>query len=234
MNGGSAGIGAIPGHRCPDRADVLFRGSGRVYLHLPGFVFDKPFPSMPTDHLQDLRRILAGNASFMAILRAVRAAALPQGCVGAGAVRSLIWDALHGQPRWTMRGDVDVAYFDGADLSDASQSAYLARLRHIEPDVPWEVVNQAGVHLWYERHFGFTVAPLSSLEQAVATWPEFATCVAVRLAADGRIEVVAPWGLEDLFSMTVRHNPARASLAEYRRRAEAKRYADIWPRVTVV
>ncbi|WP_231378497.1 nucleotidyltransferase family protein [Bordetella sp. FB-8] len=181
-----------------------------------------------------MRRILAANASFMAILRALRAAALPQGCVGAGAVRSLVWDALHGRSQWTMRGDVDVAYFDGTDLSVASQSAYLARLRRIEPDAPWEVVNQAGVHLWYERHFGFAVAPLSSVEEAIATWPEYASCVAVRLEANGWLDIVAPWGLDDLFSMTVRHNPTRARLDQYHRRIHAKRYAEQWPNVTVV
>lgn len=189
---------------------------------------------MRTDLFQDLRRILAGSEPFMAILHAVREVDLPQGCVGAGVVRSLVWDALHGRPEWTMHGDVDVAYFDAADLSGSSQSIHLARLRKIQPDVPWEVVNQAGVHLWYERHFGFAVPPLSSLEEAIATWPEYATCVAVRLAADDRLDIVAPWGLDDLFSMTVRHNPARASLAEYRRRVQAKRYAERWPGVTVV
>lgn len=189
---------------------------------------------MPTDYFQDLHRILRADASFMAILRAVRAAELPQGCVGAGAVRSLVWDALHGRAQWTMRGDVDVAYFDDEDLSEASQCAHLDRLRRIEPDVPWEVVNQAGVHLWYERDFGFAVPPLSSIEEAIASWPEYATCVAVRLAADDGLDIVAPWGLDDLFSMTVRHNPARASLAEYRRRLQAKRYAERWPRVTLL
>jgi len=189
---------------------------------------------MQTDFCQDLRRILAGNASFMAILHAVREAALPHGCVGAGVVRSLVWDVLHGRLEWTMRGDVDVAYFDEADLSESSQSAYLARLREIQPDVPWEVVNQAGVHLWYERHFGFAVPPLTSLEEAISTWPEYATCIAVRLTDDDRLDIVAPWGLDDLFSMTVRRNPTRASLAEYLRRVQAKRYAERWPKVTVV
>lgn len=189
---------------------------------------------MSTSHFHDLRRIVLGNERFMAMLRAVRGIASPRGYVGAGALRSLVWDALHGRREWLMPGDIDVVYFDKADLSGASQSAYLARLRELGPAIPWEVVNQAGVHLWYEPCFGRTVAPLSSLEAAIATWPEYATCVAVRLAADDRLDIVAPFGLDDLFSMTIRHNPARASLAEYRRRLQAKRYAERWPGVTVV
>ena len=36
---------------------------------------------------------------FMAALRAGRALGLAQWCIGAGALRNLVWDALHGQPR---------------------------------------------------------------------------------------------------------------------------------------
>jgi uncharacterized protein len=38
--------------------------------------------------------------------------------------------------------------------------------------VPWEAKNQAAVHLWYERRFGQAVGPLTSIAEAVATWPE--------------------------------------------------------------
>jgi hypothetical protein len=48
------------------------------------------------------------------------------------------------------------------------------------------------MHIWYARHFGGPpVPPLTSVHDAVATWPEFATCVAVRAAA-GHVEVCAP------------------------------------------
>jgi len=33
----------------------------------------------------------------------------------------------------------------------------------------WEVTNQAGVHLWFEREFGHPVHPLRSLVDAVAS-----------------------------------------------------------------
>ena len=54
------------------------------------------------------------------------------------------------------------------------------------PDVPWEVTNQAHVHLWFEEHFGHAVPPLSSLSDAVASWPEYATSVAkIQATVDG-------------------------------------------------
>jgi hypothetical protein len=46
--------------------------------------------------------------------------------------------------------------------------------------------------------------------------------------------VLAPHGLDDLFAMVVRRNPARVSVATYRQRVAQKRYAERWPRVRVV
>jgi hypothetical protein len=78
------------------------------------------------------------------------------------------------------------------------------------------VTNQAAVHLWFERYFGHAVPPLASLEEAVASWPEYATCVGLRLEANDAITVIAPHGLEDLFGLLVRRNPVRVSVETYR------------------
>jgi hypothetical protein len=182
---------------------------------------------------EDLVRIVARSAWFMPALRAVRSLGLPAWCIGAGAVRNLVWDALHGYTEPSRLADVDVAYFDAR--ADADQDAALQRrLAAQQPNVPWEVTNQAWVHTWFEGHFGHPVAALHSLEEAVASWPEFATAVGVSLDADDRVRVIAPHGLEDLFAMRVRRNPARVSLQTYRARIEQKQYARRWPRVTVV
>ena len=97
-----------------------------------------------------------------------------------------------------------------------------------------DVKNQAAVHLWFHEVFGHRVEPLTSIEHAVSTWPEPATCVAVRLRADERLDIVAPLGLADLFDMVVRRNPARVSVETYRQRVEQKRYTERWPKVRVI
>ena len=171
---------------------------------------------------------------FMRALESVRSLGLADWCIGAGAVRNMVWDALHERPQPSRLPDVDVAWFDAADLSPGRDAALLARLRRIDPATPWEVTNQAGVHLWFEACFGQAVAPLASLEDAVASWPEFATAVGLALGGDGTLRVIAPHGLDDLFAMVVRRNPARASIETYRQRVAQKRYAERWPRVRVV
>lgn len=170
----------------------------------------------------------------MAALTAVRDLELSSWCIGAGAVRNLVWDALHDYAAPSPLADVDVAYFDASDLAPDTDADLQRRLHQAMPEIPWEVTNQATVHLRFEAYFGHAVAPLASLRDAIASWPEYATSVGLRLHRDDSTEVIAPHGLDDLFACVVRRNPARVSPETYRLRVEQKNYAARWPRVTVV
>lgn len=170
----------------------------------------------------------------MPALRAVQQPGLRAWCIGAGAVRNLVWDTLHGFSTPTVLSDVDVAYFDAADLSQERDAQLQHQLHTLAPGIAWEVTNQAAVHLWFKRVFGHPVPPLRFLEEAVATWPEFATCIGLSLTKNDSILVIAPHGLDDLFSMTIRRNSARVSPETFRQRVAEKRYLEHWPRVTVI
>jgi uncharacterized protein len=133
--------------------------------------------------------------------------------------------------------DVDLAFFDPARLDRARDAEVEAALAARLPGVPWDAKNQAAVHTWYARVFGGQagqVAPLRSAADGVATWPETATAVAVRLDAHDRLEVVAPCGLEDLFNLVCRRNPRRVGVDRYHQRLRDKRIAERWPRVRIV
>ncbi len=181
-----------------------------------------------------LRAIARATPWCMQALHAVAQLGLPHCCIGAGAVRNLVWDALHAYSQPSALSDIDVAYFDAHDLLAESEMQLRQRLATLLPGVPWEVCNQARVHLWFEAEFGYAVLPLRSLDDAIATWPEFATSVGIWLRPDGEICIVAPHGLDDLFNMVVRRNPARISLDGYAQRLASKDYAARWPRVTIM
>lgn len=170
----------------------------------------------------------------MQALEAVRDLELSTWCIGAGAVRNLVWDALHDYATPSRLPDMDVAYFDASDLAPETETELQQRLRRALPDIPWEVTNQATVHRWFEEYFGHAVESLASLRDAVASWPEYATCVGLCLHRDDSLQVIAPHGLDDLFNCVVRRNPTRVSMETYRLRVEQKNYALRWPRVTVV
>src|SRR5262249_6027310 len=74
-----------------------------------------------------------------------------------------------------------------------------------------EVRNQARVHLWFESHFGEAYTPLSGTAQALERFVAPMFAVGVRLEADGRLHVDAPFGLADLFALRLRPHPDRTS-----------------------
>jgi uncharacterized protein len=182
----------------------------------------------------EFEEIVRGTPWLMEALRAVRDVDPPDWLVSAGALRNAVWDRLHGFATPTPLADVDVGFFDAADLSPARDRSVEDALRTRLPDVPWQARNQAAVHLWYEARFGYAVEPLASTADAVATFPETAVCVGVRLEPDDALGVVAPYGLDDLLGLVHRHNPTRASVEIYEERLASKRITERWPRVSVV
>ncbi|GJI95115.1 hypothetical protein RugamoR57_18330 [Duganella caerulea] len=188
-----------------------------------------PLPSPLTQRLIDMVR---SSAELMAALLAARSLGLESWCIGAGAVRTLVWDALHGHASTMPLADVDLVHF-APDAPPQRDAELEARLRQLMPALEWEVTNQAHVHTWFMREFGREVAPLLSLEDGVATWPEYATCIGVALDANDTISVIAPHGLEDLFELRVRHNPARADVHTFRHRVVSKRFAQRWPLLVI-
>jgi hypothetical protein len=188
-----------------------------------------------TDRADELAELLLGCAWLRDVLDAVDELVLPDAWVGAGAVRDLVWDERFGagfDPAAIK--DVDVAFFDAADLTLARETAAEHTLARAMPSLDWDVKNQARVHLWYEERFGMPAEPLTSAIDGVSTWPETATAVAVRRRRGGVLEIAAPFGLDDLLDGVWRRNSRRVTDAEYRARLARKQPAIRWPGVRVV
>lgn len=190
-------------------------------------------PDADPERVRTLSDILRSDPWFFGLLEAVAGVAPPDWVVGAGVIRDLVWDRLHGYAERTPPNDVDVAYFDPADLTRDSEREYERRLSE-RIDVPWDVKNQAAVHLWYARRFGHEIEPVGSILDAVGRFPETATSVAARLEPSGDLTIIAPRGLEDLLEMRLRRNPAQVTEEYYRERIRSKGIASRWPGVEVV
>jgi uncharacterized protein len=166
-------------------------------------------------------------------LDTVAASGLPDAWIGAGCIRDLVWGQHHGGFDPAAVKDVDVAYFDPFDLSMERDLAAQQALGELA-SLPWEATNQAAVHTWYHTYFGGApVEPFASVHDAIATWPETATSVAVRVGPDGT-EVCAPHGLTDLLEGVWRVNPVLVTPAISMARLARQRVRTRWPRVTVV
>ncbi|WP_326564385.1 nucleotidyltransferase family protein [Micromonospora peucetia] len=184
----------------------------------------------------ELRTLVQRSPWLIRALCVVRDSGLPDAWIGAGSVRDLVWAERYGDgfdP--SLVRDVDVVFLDPADLSGDNDDRATRRLVMAWSEPPWEAKNQAAVHTWYPAKFGGgPVAPLRTIADAVATWPEYATAVAVRLDAHDQITVCAPHGLDDLLDGVWRRNPARVSPEISRQRLARHRPAERWSGVRVV
>lgn len=184
------------------------------------------------EQTSELLNIARSSLPLMQALEMARSLHLRSWCIGAGAVRNCVWDHLHGFSAAKTLDEVDLVYFDN-NAAPERDAQLLQQLNLICPLTRWDVTNQAHVHLWYEKLFGTQVQPLESLEQGIATWPEFATCVGLSLQDNGSISTIAPFGLQDLFELQIRHNPARASVATFNQRHQSKQWVHRWPKLTI-
>ncbi|KAA2234127.1 nucleotidyltransferase family protein [Salinarimonas soli] len=169
----------------------------------------------------------------MALLEALRGLGLPQWRVVAGCLYQTVWNSLTGRPRGYGIQDYDVIYFD-PDPSWEAEDRVIGRVAEATRGGvgPVQARNQARVHLWFEARFGVPYPPLAAADDSLVRYASVVHAVGVRLEADGRLDVAAPFGLDDLFGLVVRPNPAIANRESHARKGA--RVKALWPELTVL
>jgi hypothetical protein len=188
----------------------------------------------PEEQAARFERIVRADPDLMGLLTAIRELGLPQWRLVAGCLYQTVWNVLTGRPRGTGIKDYDVAYFDASDLSWEAEDEVIRRVAVATRGFagPVEIRNQARVHLWFERRFGTPYPPLGCADAALARYSSRVHAVAVRLEPDGRLDVAAPFGFDDLFAMVMRPNRALDNRIPHA--AKAARVKAIWPEVIVI
>jgi hypothetical protein len=180
-----------------------------------------------------LVEIVAAEPVLMTVLAGARAMRLADHWLVSGAVYNSVWNALTGRAALTGVKDIDLFYFDGADLSYAAEDVVIraGAERFAGLPVPVEIRNQARVHLWYESHFGAPYAPLADSREAIRRFASLTHAVGVRLGENDGLEIYAPYGLDAIFSFRLVPN----RLLDNRRTHEekARRQCAVWPELTV-
>jgi hypothetical protein len=181
-----------------------------------------------------LEQILIQSEVITEILRPAPGLGMPNWYLGAGCIAQTVWNAQHGLDLDSNIRDCDLVYFDSSDTSYEAEDVYVRRARRLfeHVPVPVEIRNQARVHLWYQKHFGYKIRPYDSVEDAINSWPTTATSVAVRYEASGEFVVYAPYGLNDLFGVIARPNKTQITKEIYLQKVE--RWQRIWHKLTVV
>jgi hypothetical protein len=169
---------------------------------------------MSRDLEAELTAILRRSEPLMRVLETLRGLELPDALVFSGAVYQRVLNHLGDRPLDYGIKDYDVGYFDASDISYEAEDQVIRRVAAAFDDPLRslvEVRNQARVHIWFEGKFGEPYAPLSNSAEALSRFVSPMFAVGVRLAELGALQVVAPFGLDDLFARRLRPNPNRRS-----------------------
>lgn len=187
-----------------------------------------------TDLNARLADIVRADPGLMHVLTTVRELGLNDWRVFSGAVYQSVWNAVTDRPVGYGRKDYDLGYFD-PDTSWDAEDVVIQRVAAAF-DEPFrsevEVRNQARVHLWFTDRFGEPYEALSGTDEALARFVAPAFAIGVRLKADDTISIAAPFGLEDVFSMTLRPNPNRPLARGWDKAVAGARAR--WPELTVI
>lgn len=185
--------------------------------------------------VDELEAALRGSPTVMRVLEHARSLGLSDWRLVSGSVYQTVWNRLTGRALDYGVKDFDLVYFDPDTSWDAEDAAIQRAAAHFPPDLApqVEVRNQARVHLWFEGKFGEPYAPLANTDESLSRYVAPAFAVGVRLEPDDRIDIAAPFGLEDLFAMRLRPNPLRQVSPTGFDRAAASLKAR-WPEVEIL
>lgn len=166
-------------------------------------------------------------------LEAARRFGLPQWRIVAGVIYNTVWNVLTGRPSGNGIRDVDLFYFDESDLSWDAEDQVIRQGERVfsASQIPVEIRNQARVHLWFPEKFGQEVEPLKNSDESITRFSSKTHAVGLRLEEDGRLDLYAPFGLDDIFSFRVVPNRVLLNRPGYT--AKAERALEVWPELIV-
>jgi len=179
---------------------------------------------------KDICNYIEQSEYMMNVLNAAQSGNLPNWFIGAGFVRNTIWSVQHSYETEFSFNDIDLGYFSKETLSE-DDDRKTSKILKDKFNTNWEVVNQAYAHKYNN------VPPYKSAEDGLAHWIETATCVAVSLS-NGKVTLIAPWGIEDLLSLKLRLSPCHKGNVYYEnlfhKRIRDKHWLQKWPQLEIV
>ncbi|WP_274307262.1 nucleotidyltransferase family protein [Solibacillus daqui] len=177
----------------------------------------------------ELIKLLESDKSLFSILKAVETLNLNDCWIAAGIIRNKVWDSLHSMQSET--NDIDVIYFDENETSIQAEKILEAKLNIIIPNLPWSVKNQARMHTKNN------LPPYRCSFDGVANFPETPTAIAARIKQN-KIEIMAPYGLQDLYTFQVRPTPNFTKNSTmhnvYLNRIQEKNWRHTWDKLQII
>lgn len=178
--------------------------------------------------------ILLADQLVAAAFDGARSAALPDWLIVSGVLYNSAWNHLTGQPSGHGIKDIDLFYFDASDLSWEAEDRVIraAAPAFTGLPLPVEIRNQARVHLWYPQKHGQPCPTYQNSAHPLSYFASKTHAVGLRCSDDGQPELVAPFGLNDLFAFRMTPNHALDNRQTHL--TKAARAKSLWPQIEIV
>jgi len=182
--------------------------------------------------LKILEEILLKNQKLKNILEILSKSNLKNYYVAAGSINQTVFNYYHGYELDYGIKDFDIVYYD-EDLTYEKEDEIIKYVTSLLKDISTDldIKNEARVHLWYKDKYGKEIIPYTSVEDAISSWGTTVTCIGVRLEND-KLVVCAPFGLNDLFNMTIR--PVKRQYTEEQYLIKTESWLKKWNKLTVI
>ena len=179
-----------------------------------------------------LEKILLKNETLKKLLDKLDEYNLENYYVAAGAINQTVFNYYHGYPLDSFIEDYDIVYYDD-DTSYEKEDKIIKDIYNLCDDlnIKMDIKNQARVHLWYENKFGHEIEANLSVEDAIGKWGSTVTCIGVRKQKNDFI-VFAPYGLNDLYSLTIR--PVKKNFTKKEYDKKVSKWKNKWPNINVI
>lgn len=179
-----------------------------------------------------LEKILNKNIKLMELLKILENDGLENYYVTAGCINQTVFNYYHDYDIYYGIKDYDIVYFD-KDITYEKEDIIIKRLNNKlkELNIETDIKNEARVHIWYYEKYGIKRVPYTSVEDAISRFGATITCIGIRLEK-GKLIVYAPYGLNDLFTMTIR--PVKKEFPKESYDERSKRWMSKWSKLTKV
>jgi hypothetical protein len=180
---------------------------------------------------KQLHDILYTSPLFQGIFAKAHEVELPNWYIAGGCVTQSVWNSILGLHPLHGLKDVDLVYFQ-ENQSEKAEEESRKKIKSLFKDlpIPIDVINEARVHEWYPKKFGYEIPAYKSTEDGISCWlPAFS--IGVRPESSS-LKIIASFGLSDTFDMVVR--PNKRQITEEIFNKMVARLKKDWPAIQVL
>lgn len=152
--------------------------------------------------------------------------------LAAGAINQTVFNYFHNNPLDKNIGDFDIVYYDentSYEKEDEIIKDLEKTLQNLK--VKLDIKNECRVPIWLKENYNREILPYKSVEDAISRWGTTVTCIGVRLE-NNNFKIYSPYGLDDLFSLTIR--PVKIDFNEMDYMKKTEKWRAKWPKLTII